>query len=172
MRKPFFVFLFVFCSAFALFSQAIESDLDLDNQMEPQQNAELSQNQPVTPLPTLAESLRELSARLRNEATGWREDSKVLLKLVEELQRSLNEAEADRTSLRLSLMKLTELQESSKQAHLKEIATIRSALEAEIARIEGERIQAVKTAKVWKAVAFIVAGAGLGGILTVILTAY
>lgn len=132
---------------------------------EQQQSAESSSRpQPIDPA-TLAASLRTLSGKLRNEATGWREESEELLRRVGELQLSLNKAEAERQSLSESLKKSTASQESLKQAHAQEIAAIRAALEAEISRIEKARDQAKKSAQLWKGVALIAVGIGIGEIL-------
>ncbi len=154
-------------SAVAVFSQATGPDtppaIPPGTLPAEQQSAEPWPSQPA-PIPSdLAKNLRELSARLRSEAAGWRTDSAELLKLVEELQASLSAAGAERTSLTQSLDSLRAWQAQSRAAHAQEIAAIRSALEAEIARIEGERIQAHKAAQIWKAAAFIGVGAGLGG---------
>jgi hypothetical protein len=168
-RKRRFLFYAFLLSAAGLFSQAIGPDtppaIPPGTPPAGQQSAELWQTPPA-PIPLdLAKNLREISARLRSEAAGWRTDSAELLQLVEELQASLSEAEAERTSLTQSLDSLKAWREQSSAAHAQEIAAIRSALEAEIARIEGERIQAHKAAEIWKAAAFIGVGAGLGTFL-------
>lgn len=164
-----FLFYAFLLSAAGLFSQATGPDtppaIPPETPLAGQQSAELWQTPPV-PIPSdLAKNLRDLSARLRSEAAGWRTDSAELLQLVEELQASLSEAEAERTSLTRSLDSLKAWQAQSSAAHAQEVAAIRSALEAEIARIEGERIQAHKAAEIWRAAAFIGVGAGLGGIV-------
>lgn len=168
-RKRRFLFYAFLLSAAGLFSQAIATDtppaIPPETPMAGQQSAEPWQTPPA-PIPSdLAKNLRDLSARLRSEAAGWRTDSAELLQLVEELQASLSEAEAERTSLTRSLDSLKAWQAQSSAAHAQEIAAIRSALEAEIARIEGERIQAHKATQVWKTIAFIGVGAGLGGVI-------
>jgi hypothetical protein len=171
-RKRRFLFYAFLLSAVAAFSQAI--DTDIPQAIPPgtppaeQQSAEQWPNQPA-PIPlNLASSLRELSAKLRSEAAGWRTESGELLKLVEVLQASLSEAEAERTSLTQSLDSLTAWQAQSSAAHAQEIAAIRSALEAEIARIEGERIQALKAAQAWKAAALIAGGIAAGSLFHII----
>lgn len=166
-RKRRFLFYAFLLSAAGLFSQAIGPDtppaIPPETPPAEQQSAELWQTPPA-PIPSdYPKILRDLSARLRSEATGWRTDSADLLKLVEELQASLSVAEAERTSLTRSLDSLRAWQAQSRAAHAQEIAAIRSALEAEISRIEGERVRAERAAKVWKAAAFVGTGAGIGG---------
>jgi hypothetical protein len=98
-------------------------------------------------------------------ASGWRTESGELLKLVEVLQASLSEAEAERTSLTQSLDSLTAWQAQSSAAHAQEIAAIRSVLEVEISRIEKERDKARKATQGWRAAAFLGLGSGIGVIL-------
>jgi|GEM_PF-4193765 len=167
-RRLSLLLLFAFCSVVA-FSQVSESDTPPAIEPEPlteqQQSAEQSNNPQQIDPATLASALRSLSGKLRNEASGWREDSEELLRRVEELQALLSAAEAERTSLSESLKKSTASQESLKQAHAQEIAAIRAALEAEISRIEKARDQAKKSAQLWKGVALIAVGIGIGEIL-------
>jgi chromosome segregation ATPase len=164
-RRLSLLLLFAFCSVVA-FSQVSELDTPPAIEPEPlteqQQSAEQSNNPQQIDPATLASALRSLSGKLRSEAAGWREDSEELLKRVGELHLSLSKAEAERTSLSESLKKSTASQESLKQAHAQEIAAIRAALEAEISRIEKARDQARRSAQLWKAAAFITAGAGAG----------
>jgi uncharacterized protein involved in exopolysaccharide biosynthesis len=168
-RKRLFLFYAFLLSAVGLFSQAI--DTAIPQAIQPgtpqagQQSAEQLQNQPA-PIPSdLAKRLRELSSKLRSEATGWREDSEDLSKQVSELQMLLREAEAGQTFLTQSLTKLIALQQSSKIAHAQEIAAIRSDLEAEISRIEGEKARLKRQRNIWKITALITVGATLGGLI-------
>lgn len=167
-RRLSLLLLFAFCSVVA-FSQVSELDTPPAIEPEPlteqQQSAEQSNNPQQIDPATLASALRSLSGKLRSEAAGWREDSEELLKRVGELHLSLSKAEAERTSLSESLKKSTASQESLKQAHAQEIAAIRAALEAEISRIEKARDQAKKSAQLWKGVALIAVGIGIGEIL-------
>ncbi|NLX15015.1 MAG: hypothetical protein GXY44_15380 [Phycisphaerales bacterium] len=157
--------LFAFCSVVA-FSQAIEPDTPTATgpglSTEQLQSAEpLNRQQPIDP-ESLAATLRTLSGRLRSEATGWRQDSAELSKRVEELRELLSKAEAERMLLNESLTKSTELQESSKKEHAQELAALQARMKAEAAAIEKERDQARRSAQLWKAAAFITAGAGAG----------
>jgi len=164
-RRLSLLLLFAFCSVVA-FSQVSESDTPPAIEPEPlteqQQSAEQSNNPQQIDPATLASALRSLSGKLRNEASGWREDSEELLRRVEELQALLSAAEAERTSLSESLKKSTASQESLKQAHAQELAALQARLQEEAAQIEKERDQARIYAQLWKAAAFITVGAGAG----------
>ena len=167
-RRLSLLLLFAFCSVVA-FSQVSESDTPPAIEPEPlteqQQSAEQSNNPQQIDPATLASALRSLSGKLRSEAAGWREDSEELLRRVEELQALLSAAEAERTSLSESLTKSTASQESLKQAHAQELAALQARMKAEASQIEKERDQARKSAQLWKEVALIAVGIGIGEIL-------
>ncbi|MEL7555650.1 MAG: hypothetical protein AAGU26_05695 [bacterium] len=160
--------LFAFCSVVA-FSQVSESDTPPAIEPEPlteqQQSAEQSNNPQQIDPATLASALRSLSGKLRNEATGWRQDSEELLKRAEELQLLLNKAEAERKLLSESLTRSTESQELLKVAQAKELAALQARMKAEAAAIEQERDQARRSAQLWKAAAIITAGTGAGFVI-------